>query len=503
MDKKKQTNDIVFRVVCDLVLGSTSYGLGFLGAYLCTMILGSSQASPESLLTGMSVVFFKTLLPFLVLLIAVFWHSGFYTRGRSYQSRYKILVIAQAVSLSYLLLTACLYLADLIHTLPKLALILGYFATLSFVGVARLWSTLWRKFIRDPQGLKNTASPKDENLVLVIGGAGYIGSALLPKLIQAGYRVRVLDIFLYGKEAIRPYLDHPKVEIIEADFRQIDRVVQAVQGVSKVIHLGAIVGDPACSLDEKLTIEVNLMATKMIAEICKGHGVERFIFASTCSVYGASDELLDEHSQLNPVSLYARSKIACEKVLLSMADEIFNPVILRFSTIYGLSGRTRFDLVVNLLTAKAKFENKITLYGGQQWRPFLHVDDAALAVKVALRAPLALVRSEIFNVGSNQENYTLSQAADLIQQEVPEAEIMDYGLSDDLRNYRVDFSKIRRELGYQPTWTLLAGIRQVIQAINDGKVSNYTEPVFNNATYLKKETAFMSSRHVVNVLEMV
>ncbi len=227
----------------------------------------------------------------------------------------------------------------------------------------------------------------DTKHVLVIGGGGYIGSALLPKLLDSGYHVRLLDLLLFGTEPIADVLDHPNLEIVQADFRQVDEVVAAVRGMDTLIHLGAIVGDPACALDEELTIEVNLMATRMIAEVAKGSGVKRFIFASTCSVYGASDEILDERSALNPVSLYARSKIASEKVLRKMADDRFAPVILRFGTIYGLSGRTRFDLVVNLLAAKALIDKQITVFDGDQWRPFVHVDDAAQAVFKVLEAP--------------------------------------------------------------------------------------------------------------------
>src|SRR5205823_1693957 len=146
-------------------------------------------------------------------------------------------------------------------------------------------------------------------------------SALLPKLLAQGYSVRVLDLLLYGSEPLAAVLDHPRLEVVQADFRQVDKVVEAMQGVDAVIHLGAIVGDPACALDEELTIEVNLMATRMIAEVAKGSGIRRFCFASTCSVYGANDHMLDEWSELNPISLYARSKLASEKVLMQMADE--------------------------------------------------------------------------------------------------------------------------------------------------------------------------------------
>ena len=217
-----------------------------------------------------------------------------------------------------------------------------------------------------------------EKSVLVIGGAGYIGSALLPKLLAEGYRVRVLDLFLYGTNPIASVLDHPELEIVRADFRRVDALVAGMQGVDHLVHLGGIVGDPACAIDEDLTIDVNLAATRLIGEVAKGNGIKHFVFASTCSVYGAADELLTENSALNPLSLYARSKVASEKLLLEMADDRFTPIIVRFGTIHGLSGRTRFDLVVNLLSAKAVFEGCITVFGGDQWRPFLHVDDAAL-----------------------------------------------------------------------------------------------------------------------------
>ena len=184
--------------------------------------------------------------------------------------------------------------------------------------------------------------------MLVIGGGGYIGSALLPKLLDSGYHVRLLDLLIFGDEPIQKILNHPRLEVRRGDFRHVEQVADALQGVDSVVHLGAIVGDPACNLDEELTIEVNLTATRMIAELAKASGVERLVFASTCSVYGATEEMLDERSIVKPISLYGHTKLASERVLLAMANDRFQPTILRFSTIYGLSGRTRFDLVVNL-----------------------------------------------------------------------------------------------------------------------------------------------------------
>jgi len=352
-----------------------------------------------------------------------------------------------------------------------------------------------RVTLKDIMSRLNNGS--DRNLVLLIGGAGYIGSALLPKLLDNGYRVRLLDTFLYGDGPIAKWKGHPSLEIVEADFRRVDVVVRAMQGVKTVIHLGAIVGDPACALDEELTIETNLIATRMIAEVTKGEGIEKFIFASSCSVYGASDKYLNEHSELRPVSLYARSKIACEDVLFSMKSATFLPVILRFSTIYGLSGRTRFDLVVNLLTAKAMIDRVITVFGSDQWRPFLHVDDAALAVLYALQASDEAVDETVFNVGSDDQNYTLGDIGRLIKKMVPTAELQLFDNPNiDRRNYRVEFSRIRTKLNFKPKWQPEDGIQQIITAIRNGQIKNYKNPIYSNVRFLSEEIGPESLRMV-------
>jgi nucleoside-diphosphate-sugar epimerase len=334
--------------------------------------------------------------------------------------------------------------------------------------------------------------------VLVIGGAGYIGSALLPKLLARGHRVRLLDRFFYGFEPIHDILNHRNLEIIHADFRRVDKLVECMEGVDAVIHLGAIVGDPACALDHDLTIEVNLIATRTIAEVAKGYGIRRFIFASTCSVYGAStdDDLLTEESSLNPVSLYAITKLASEKVLMDLAGETFSPTCLRFSTIYGLSKRTRFDLVVNLLTAKAVMDGEITVQGGDQWRPFLHVDDAALALLHTLESPLPQVHRQVFNVGSDEQNYTIQQVGEIIKEMVPSAKLLASALQGDRRNYRADFKKIREQLGFIPHWTVPEGIKQVIDVVRSGEVKDYRASKYSNVKFLtEEESAVNLVRH--------
>jgi nucleoside-diphosphate-sugar epimerase len=327
----------------------------------------------------------------------------------------------------------------------------------------------------------------DRHTVLVIGGAGYIGSALLPKLLERGYRVRLLDMLLYGTQPIQDIIDHSRLELIQGDFRHLEKIIEAMRGVDAVVHLGAIVGDPACELDRELTTDVNLFSTRTVAEVAKLSGVHRFVFASTCSVYGACDEVLDECSQVNPVSHYGRTKLAAEEALSDMADGTFLPTILRFSTIYGLSGRTRFDLVVNLFAAKAKIDGAITVMGGDQWRPFVHVDDAAEAIMRVIEAPLDAVGNEIFNVGSDEQNHTIREVGEMVRDHVPGTELTVNSQDADPRNYRVSFAKIRQRLSFEPGWTLEQGIQQVLEAIARGEIIDYRDPKYSNVQFLSAQ----------------
>ena len=483
--------EVLQRVFADAVMVNASVLAVFVGRFSAFFFLRRQDLVDlnhvASLLEDSLRVYANSAWLLTLIGLIVFWGSGFYTHGRAYRGRYKFLVVLQAVTIAFLLFSFISLFLPVGLGYPKSVLLGSWALTLVFLETARLWMYLWQATVGGEFKPRNEI-PQDIRNVLVIGGAGYIGSALLPKLLDKGYRVRLLDLLLFGTEPVQDLLDHPHLEMVQADFRQVDRVVDAMRGMDAVIHLGAIVGDPACALDEELTIEVNLMATKMIAEVAKGSGVNRLIFASTCSVYGASDQLLDEHSSLNPVSLYARSKIACERVLGKLADEQFVSVILRFGTIYGLSGRTRFDLVINLLTAKAIVDGQITVFGGDQWRPFLHVDDAALAVLKALQAPLHAVRNQAFNVGSDDQNYTIGQIGEIVHRLVPTAQIVDRGADKDKRNYRVNFGKIRNTLGFEPHWTVEQGVQQVVQAFKSGKIKNYQDAKYSNVKFLSDES---------------
>ena len=485
------TQEVVLRVVADaLMLNATLLiALALRLFYLVAFSQAPAELDYRLMLWASLETYAHSSWALTLLCLVVFALSGFYTYGRAYRGRYKVLIIVQAVSLAYILFDCLAYLSGNLFSLSRPVLVLALLLSVGCLIASRLWALLWTKMVLTGRYPSARGVESAVRRVLVIGGGGYIGSALLPKLLDAGYHVRLLDLLLYSTEPIQGVLSHPGLEVIQADFRQVDRVVEAMQDVDAVIHLGAIVGDPACALDEELTIEVNLMATRMIAEVAKGSGINRFIFASTCSVYGASDELLDEYAALNPVSLYARSKIASEQVLKNLAGLDFSPVILRFGTIYGLSGRTRFDLVINLLAAKAVVEGKITVFGGDQWRPFVHVDDAALAILKALQAPLATVRNQVFNVGSDEQNYTIQHVADIIQRLVPTAQVLNMGLDTDRRNYRVNFSKIHHGLDFVPQWSVAQGVQQVIARIQSGQIVDYRDAKYSNVKFLSEERA--------------
>jgi len=485
------TPDVWVRVLADSLMVAGSYA-----AALLTHFLLAAQHGEAALPLRYLQTFVQSVWILLPISLVIFAANGFYTRGRAYRGRYKMLVVAQAVTLSYLAFGFVAFLlVDWINP-PRSVIFIALVYTLVLTLGSRAGVHLWEIMEENRKDKAQAANsdpipllPQPEKTILVLGGAGYIGSGLLPRLLEHGYKVRLLDLLMFGKEPIAGVLHHPNLELIEADFRQVDKVVEAMRGVDTVVHLGGLVGDPACALDENLTTEINLVATRTIAEIAKGMGVKRFVFASTCSVYGASDMVLNERSSLNPVSLYARSKIASEQVLHKLKSDDFSVVILRFGTIYGLSGRTRFDLVVNLLTAKAVVDKKITVFGGDQWRPFVHVDDASLAVMMAVEASKERVHNETFNVGGNDGNMTLGQVGELIQHLRPEAELIDSGRDGDRRNYRVDFSKIRLVMGFEPQWTVEKGVRQVIDALESGKVRDYRSALYSNVKFLTEETS--------------
>ena len=316
--------------------------------------------------------------------------------------------------------------------------------------------------------------------VLVIGGAGFVGSVLNPKLLDRGYGVTVMDSLLYGDDGVRDLYDRPGFVFRPGDLRSVEDIVRAARDADAIVHLGGIAGDPACDLDEDLTVEVNLAATRTVAEVARGLGIQRLVFASSCSVYGASDGLLDEESPVAPVSTYARTKMQSEELLRVLTDREFAPVSLRFGTFYGLSPRPRFDLIINLLAAKAVVDGEITIFGGDQWRPFVHVDDGAEVITRCLELPLDAVSGQVFNVGSDEQNYTLADVAGMIEGLLPGVRVNFTPKSEREANYRVSFAKLRTTVSFVPRHSLLDGVRQVQEALESGSITHYLEDRYSN-----------------------
>jgi nucleoside-diphosphate-sugar epimerase len=288
-------------------------------------------------------------------------------------------------------------------------------------------------------------------------------------------------------------LRHPNLEIIQGDVCNSRDVSRAVKNVDGVIALAAIVGDPACNLDPEETINLNYAATKILAETSNFYGVRRLVFASSCSVYGASSHgMLTERSRLNPVSLYARTRVLSENILFDRRGDL-EPVVVRLATVFGLSPRMRFDLVVNTLTVRAVTDRHITIHGGAQWRPNVHCRDAARAFILALEAPASAVAGEIFNLGGDALNHRIREIGEMVADIVGDVVVEIRDEAPDPRDYRVSFAKIRRVLGFVPEHAVADGIREVAAAVRgDTALRRWEDSTYHNVHALKQ--AFIAPR---------
>ena len=333
----------------------------------------------------------------------------------------------------------------------------------------------------------------DEHHILITGGAGYIGSLLTSELLRANYRVTVLDTLLFGGESLVPFLHHPNFHFVKADVTEPRAVRDNVRNEwplpEAVVHLAAIVGFPACqAVGRQVAWRYNVEATKMVFEQAAELGIGRCVLASTYSNYGLSPDgkPVTEESPLNPQSLYAETKIAAEEYLLSQKDAPTAPLLFRFATLYGISPRTRFDLIVNQFVLEAFTRRELIIYQRGYSRSFVHVRDAVRGIMMGLRAEESKVRGQVFNLGTPEGNYTKDEIVALVLRRMPET-IVDYKdltFGGDMRDITVSFKKIRRELGFDTTLSVDDGIREVLHVLKSGLIRNPLDESYRNAQFI-------------------
>jgi len=304
--------------------------------------------------------------------------------------------------------------------------------------------------------------------VLLTGGSGYLGSILARKLLLKGYKVRILDNFLFGKNPIKGIQNNKKLEIVEGDVRDLTAVSKSLKNIDTVVHLASIVGTQSSELDPRTSMEINLLATRNIADLCKLYKINQLVFASTCSIYGAkSNQLISENSEADPLDSYGQTKFESERAIL---QAYHYPTILRLGTLFGASYRMRFDLAINLFIAKAMNNEKITVFGGSQWRPFLHVADAAEAFCLVIEKQMEGAYNVIW------KNLTINQMAKEVTKLIPTKIILSKDIVDK-RDYKVTGKKFER-FGFKATKNIAFAVKELKSKISD--VKNYKQDKYSN-----------------------
>jgi len=318
--------------------------------------------------------------------------------------------------------------------------------------------------------------------VLITGGAGYVGAVLVPKLLAKGYSVRVLDLYMFDDHVFDSLRDHPHLRQIKGDIRDQDLLRQSLSGVDAVIHLACISNDPSFELNPELSKSINFDAFEPLVHISKDSGVRRFVYASTSSVYGVSEspEVTEDHP-LVPITDYNKYKGLCEPILADYQSADFTTVTIRPATVCGYSPRQRLDLSVNILTNHAINKGRITVFGGAQMRPNIHIEDIVRLYMDLLEMPSAQIAGKIFNAG--WENHTISDIAEMVRSvvatEVPGRANIEVVTtpSDDRRSYHISSDKIRRELGFAPQHTIEDAVRDLVRAFQDGRIPDAMDDI--------------------------
>ena len=332
------------------------------------------------------------------------------------------------------------------------------------------------------------------NSILITGGAGYVGSVLVRKLVSLGYDVKVIDSLVFGNDGISSLINEKKIEFFYLDIRETEKISSIIQNIDCVIHLAAIVGEPLCKKIPDAAKQINEFATKNLVNICKNKKVKRFIFASTCSNYGSSQNIVNESSPVMPLSLYSECKVNSEKFVLDQNNDIFETCVLRFATAHGLSPRMRFDLLVQEFMRDAIVDKKISIFGADFWRPLVHVEDMADACISAINASSQLISGQIYNVGNDKENYTKIKLAEIIKEFVTDVEIEIIKSKKDPRNYKVSFEKIENLLNFESKYTVRDSVIEILNDIQSGKI----DPRDSEFSNISRLTEKINTLHYYN-----
>jgi nucleoside-diphosphate-sugar epimerase len=326
------------------------------------------------------------------------------------------------------------------------------------------------------------------NKIIILGGAGYIGCVLTDLLLKNNYKIICIDSLKFGATPIKNFKKKKNYKFYKIDTSNSKKIGELSQGSKAVVDLSGIVGDPACSINRKNTYYSNYYNTKKIVDDLKNRNIEKFIYASSCSVYGSSKgkKLIRETSKVKPISLYAELKIKCEKYILEKSDNKFSPTILRLATVFGYSPRQRFDLVVNLFTLFKYLKRKIQVFGGEQYRPNVHVHDVARAIMKCVKKNKKITHKQIFNVGSNKQNHKIKDIAKMIGKK-DEIEIKKT-LTDN-RNYHIEFSKIKKSLNFDTTYNISSGSKDLLNKIAKEKILRRNLKRYNNFKVESKKYA--------------